>query len=202
MELLREVEVPVAPYVILGPEDVPGPELAGLGDRLVAKLADVPHRTELGAVFVDLSVQDLPGALDRLRSIAVGEGVPPTVVVQPMVRGHAEAFAGLLGASDVGPIVLLGAGGVLVEVAGGVTGRLAPPDAASAASLVEEVAGRVARLRGQAPWPHEPLVRAVLGLGELWRRHGSWLASADLNPLVITASGPVAVDALLVATER
>jgi hypothetical protein len=35
----------------------------------------------------------------------------------------------------------------------------------------------------------------------LWRRHGSWLQSADLNPLLVTADGVSAIDALLVARD-
>jgi acyl-CoA synthetase (NDP forming) len=198
MGILHEVGITVAPYVVLQECEAPGPELANLGERLVVKLADVPHRTDLGAVLVDIPPRGVPDAVSRLRSIAEAEGISGSVVVQAMVPGHAEAFAGLLGSSDVGPIVLLGAGGVLVEAAGRVVGRLAPPDEASARALVEEVTNRVERLRGQRPWPRDALMRTVLGLGELWHRHGAWLASADLNPLVVTASDVVAVDALMV----
>jgi hypothetical protein len=56
-----------------------------------------------------------------------------------------------------------------------------------------------AHLRGQEPWAAGPLVAAVEGVAELWRNHGSWLQSADLNPLLVTADGVCAVDALLVA---
>lgn len=200
MEILRDVGISVAPYVVLRENDAPGRELEKLGSRLVVKLADVPHRTELGAVVVDVAVNDVPDAVAQLRSIALREGVPATVVVQPMVRGRGEAFAGLLAESDVGPIVLFGPGGVLVEVAGPVAGRLAPPDELQASALVGEVANRVFRLRGHQPWPQPPLVRTVLGLGELWRRHGTWLTSVDVNPLVVTESDAIAVDALLVAS--
>ena len=84
-----------------------------------------------------------------------------------------------------------------MELAGRVAGRLLPLDEAAAAALVEEVAGAV--LRGQRPWERQPLVAVVLGLAELWRRHGAWLGSVDVNPLIVTDDGVVAVDALLVA---
>jgi hypothetical protein len=118
-----------------------------------------------------------------------------------MVAGAGEAFTGLHARTALGPVVLFGLGGVLVELAGGVGGRFAPLDRAAASALVHEVAGPSIRgeLRGRAPWPLEPLVDVVLSMGDLWQRHGAWLASVDVNPLIVTLDGVVAVDALLVA---
>jgi hypothetical protein len=118
-----------------------------------------------------------------------------------MLRGHAEAFIGLQGRTDLGPVALLGRGGVLVEVAGGVRGRRLPLGPGDAAALADEVAGpaALAGLRGQRPWPTGTVTAAVEAAAELWRQTGSWLASADINPLIVTDDGVVAVDALLVA---
>jgi len=203
MRILRDAGLAVAPYVVLGDDDVvvDASAVSALGSPLVVKLADVPHRTELGAVALDVAPGELDATVGRLRALARREGVPATVAVQRMVRGHGEAFAGLQGRTDLGAAVLLGRGGVLVEMAGGVGGRLLPLDEEAAAALVEEVAGPevFASLRGQRPWAPEPLIAAVLGLAELWRRHGGWLASVDVNPLVVTDDGVIAVDALFVA---
>jgi len=197
MGLLAAAGIPVAPCVVLAEGQLDDPRVDALGPRLVVKLADVPHRTELGAVVLDVARNDVAATVGGLRDIARRAGVPGTVAVQGMVRGHGEAFAGLQGRTDLGTAVLLGRGGVLVELAGRVAGRLLPVDEAAAAALVEEVAGAV--LRGQRPWERQPLVAVVLGLAELWRRHGAWLGSVDVNPLIVTDDGVVAVDALLVA---
>ncbi|MFI5053736.1 MAG: acetate--CoA ligase family protein, partial [Acidimicrobiia bacterium] len=103
--------------------------------------------------------------------------------------------------TDLGPVVLFGMGGVLVEVAGQVDGTLLPLAPGTATRLVENVAGEAAfaRLRGQERWAPEPLVAAIEAVGALWERSGSWLESADLNPLIVTPRGVVAVDALLLA---
>ncbi|HUZ08760.1 MAG TPA: acetate--CoA ligase family protein [Acidimicrobiales bacterium] len=203
MHLLGEGGVSVAPYVLLDPDgDVPA--VASLGDRLVVKLADVPHRTELGAVRVGVLPDDVPAAVAEMRGIAAAHGVPATVAVQAMVEGHGEAFIGIQGRTDLGPVVLFGRGGVLLEIAPRVAGRLLPLGAGAAAELFEEVAGQAALggLRGRQPWPAPGLVAAIESVAELWRRTGSWLESADLNPLIVTPDGPVAVDALLVARRR
>ena len=200
MRLLGDAGVPVAPYVVVGEGDAL-PDVSGLGGRLVVKLADVPHRTELGAVALDVAPADLATTVARVRDIARAEELPRAVAVQRMVTGHGEAFGGLQCRTELGPVLLLGAGGVLIEVAGRIGGRLLPLDADAAAALVNEVAGPdvFARLRGQRPWPVAPLVDLVVALDALWRRHGSWLASVDVNPLIVTDTSVVAVDALFVA---
>ncbi len=121
-----------------------------------------------------------------------------------MIPGFGEAFAGVQARSELGPLVLLGLGGVLVEVSGRVSGRFLPLDLEAAESLVEEVAGPdvFAGLRGTRPWPMAPLVEAVMALDGLWRANGAWLASLDVNPLIVTETGVVAVDALFVAADQ
>ena len=66
-----------------------------VGSRLVVKLANVPHRTELDAVRVDVGVEDVEHAIAELRAIASAHQVDATVTIQAMVSGHAEAFAGV-----------------------------------------------------------------------------------------------------------
>lgn len=197
MQLLEGAGIPVAPY-----EVVPAGSDAltkDLGPRLVVKLADVPHRTELGAVALGVAPADVPEQVRRMRAIAAEHGTDDTVVVQAMVAGHGEAFAGISLGSELGDFALFGRGGVLVETSGGISGRLLPLDKASAEALVEEVAGEgvIAGFRGQRAWPTTALVETLLGLSELWRQVGSWATSVDLNPLVVTDSGVLAVDALI-----
>jgi len=204
LRMLEDVGIPVAPYRILEPGTEAAAGLHELGDRLVVKLADVPHRTELDAVRTDVAAEDVATVARHLRDIAHAHQVPPTVVVQARVEGHGEAFVGLHARADLGPIVLFGGGGVLLEVTRRVGGRLLPLAPGDAAALVAEVAGEALfdRLRGQQTWVAPPLVEAVEAVAELWRRTSGWLDTADLNPLIVTGQGVVAVDALLVATRR
>jgi acyl-CoA synthetase (NDP forming) len=203
MRLLSEVGLPVAPFCVLGDHDDPS-VAAHLGPRLVAKLADVPHRTEVGAVMVDVPASGLQEAVDRLRRLAREQALPVDVAVQAMIPGFGEAFAGLQARSELGPLVLLGLGGVFVEISGRVSGRFLPLDREAAQSLVEGVAGAdaLAGLRSSRPWPMAPLVDAVMALDRLWRNHSAWLGSLDVNPLIVTEAGVVAVDALFVAAQR
>jgi acyl-CoA synthetase (NDP forming) len=203
MELLADAGVPVAPFVVLDPGHDDDDRLDALGTRVVVKLADVPHRTELDAVRIGVPRAEVREVVRELRAIARAYDAPETVAVQTMVSAHGEAFVGLLSQTDLGPIVLFGLGGVLVEITGQVEGRRLPLRPDAAANLVDEVAGPATftRLRGREPWAPGPLVAAIEGMETLWRRHGSWLQSADLNPLLVTADGVSAIDALLVARD-
>lgn len=200
MNLLTGAGIPVAPWLVVDAQGtVDAAAVSTLGDLLVVKLADVPHRTELGAVRVGVAPTDVPTLVDEMRTIARAHEVDATVAVQAMVSGHAEAFAGLQCQTGLGPVVLLGLGGVLVEVMRQVGGRFLPLDEAAAMNLVDEVVGAVGRLRGQKAWPTEGVTGAVLGLDRLWRQHGGWLDSVDVNPLIVTSDGVIAVDALMIA---
>lgn len=202
MEFLQQAGISVAPWLVLeaGTDHT---ALAALGDRLVVKLADVPHRTELGAVRLGVTPDAVAEAAAQLRAIAVRHGVADRVVVQAMVSGIGEAFAGLQCRSDLGSVALFGHGGVLVEVGGRMGGRFCPLDPGTIDALADEVAGPAvfARLRGQSQWNLDA-VRSTLGaLDRLWRTHRGWLDSLDLNPLIVTEDSLVAVDALFVVRE-
>ena len=201
MALLASAGIRVAPWAEVAP-DVPAAEVAEMASRvgspLVVKLANVPHRTELEAVRVDVAVEDVESAVAGLRAIAGAHEVDATVAIQGMVSGHAEAFAGVHCGSGLGDVLLFGRGGVLVELTDGVAGRFLPIDGDRAAELADEVAGPevIAGIRGQRPWPLPSAVEVICGLDRLWRTHRHWMSSLDVNPLIVTEDGLVAVDAL------
>jgi acetate---CoA ligase (ADP-forming) len=201
MELLTECGFVVARYVVLAPGVNNDRRVEALGPQLVVKLADVAHRTELGAVRVGVERRDLTSVVGELRAVARAHGERETVAVQQMVRGVGEAFLGLQGTTDLGPMLLFGRGGVLVEVSKAIEGRLLPLGSGDAVRLADDVAGVAAftGLRGQSPWPLDAVTAAIEAAGRLWERSGGWLASADLNPLIVTSDGLIAVDALLIA---
>lgn len=201
MKILEAAGIPVAPYVVVSPDGAAPSDLSRLGEKVVVKLADVPHRTELAAVRVGVPISEVDGVIHEMRAIADRNRVPATVAVQSMVAGHAEAFGGLMCTSGLGPVALLGAGGVLIEVLRKVGGRFLPLDERSVEPLVDEVVDTVAALRGQRAWPRESVERVVRGLDRIWREQGGWLRSLDINPLIVTDDGLIAVDALMIARD-
>ena len=90
-----------------------------------------------------------------------------------------------------GPVVLLGAGGVHVELIDDVCLRLLPVDASDVSLMIGELkaAELLAGFRGAAPADTEALIRAVVGLGEIFLDHRHLLADLEVNPLIVGAKG-------------
>lgn len=195
--LLQQHGIPVAAHGIIGPKEPASVDFEG---PYAVKLADVPHRTELGAVALNVPQEKLDDAVARMRAIAVAHGTSEVVVVQPMTAARGELLLGIEGGSELGPMVVLGIGGILVELLGRVGGRPAPMTRADAESLIEEF--RDLRLmhgyRGAEPWHLDQLADVLVGLGRLAAAGHDWIESFDVNPLLVTEDGLVAVDALCI----
>lgn len=195
MELLRSHGIPIAPYQLVAEDAKPAvPDFSG---PYVVKLADVGHRTEHGAVELGVAAADLEAAVARMRDIARRDGLPGLVAVQPQIRAEGEAFIGLQN-SELGPMVVFGLGGVMVEVLQRVGGRMAPFSHSEARSLIAEFEDvKVMHgFRGKPGWNLEALADLLVRAGELAAAGSGWLESLDINPLVVTGDGFAAVDAL------
>jgi hypothetical protein len=120
------------------------------------------------------------------------------VVAATMQRGLGEAIAGFRRDPQVGPLVLVGAGGTLAELYGDVALRPAPVTVEEARIMIREVRGfaALAGYRNAPPGDLEALARAVAALSRLAALPE--VAEAEINPLLVKAEGVVGVDALLV----
>jgi acyl-CoA synthetase (NDP forming) len=201
MNLLRAAGIPVAPYhlipgdAVVAPPPFPGP--------YVVKLADVAHRTEHHAVRLGVTEASLAAAVSGLRDIAAAGQLPAMVAVQPMLAGHGEAFVGIKGDSELGPVVAFGLGGVFVEVMRRVGGRMAPMTAQDAGELIEEFAdtGVLDGFRGAPAWDRGAIAEVLVAASRLGAGGRGWIDSVDINPLIVTGHGPVAVDGLCLLRE-
>jgi acetate---CoA ligase (ADP-forming) len=199
MKLLAASGVPVAPYVVINPSDPAGAELP-FAPPYVVKLADVPHRSDIGAVRLGVTADNLAEVVNELRSLAKLRGESLTVAVQPQYRISSELLVGINATSDVGPFVICGLGGVFVEILRQVSGRLAPFGEDEALRLVGDVNanGVLDGPRGTPPWPKDALAKILQQIGDLAVRAHPWIESLDINPLALTPSGIVAVDGLII----
>jgi acetate---CoA ligase (ADP-forming) len=196
MDLLSQAGIPVAPYHLVpaggGAEPVP------FGGPYVVKLADVSHRTEHGAVRLDVTADGLDDAIASLRALARRGGLPGLVAIQPMLEADGEAFIGIRGRSELGPVVAFGFGGVFVEVLGRVSGRIAPFTDADADELIAEFddLGVLRGLRGRQPWDRGALTAILVSASRLAAASRDWVDSFDINPLIWGPGGYAAVDGL------
>jgi acetate---CoA ligase (ADP-forming) len=199
MSLLAGHGIDVAPHLVVsGPGEIDQDAAASLGSALVIKLADVPHRADLGAVRVNVTAGQLRAAAEDLSVVAARHGLPGRLVIQPVVAGESEAFIGVRNDTDLGPVIVAGLGGSLVESAGLVVGRLLPADRTDVAAMLDELDQRLTARLGRPPrWNKEGLAAAAAGLAELAMR-APWLASVDVNPLICGGPDCTAVDVLMV----
>jgi len=156
----------------------------------------VHHRSD--ADGVRLALPDEAALEHAYRDLSARLG--PRVLVAAMAVPGVEVALGIFHDEQFGPLVMIGAGGVLVEVLGDRRFLLPPVDEAAAARAIESL--RVALLldgaRGAAPVDQSALCRAVAGVGVLASELGDVLSEVDVNPLIANADGCVAVDALVV----
>lgn len=166
--------------------------------------AQIAHKSDLGLVRIGLTspaeveaaYEDLLATAARVRPEAEVDGV----LVSPLVSGGLEMVVGVSQDPLFGPVVMAGVGGVLVEVLGDVTHRVPPFDAAEARRMLDELKGAalLRGVRGRAAVDVDALVDVLLRVQRLALDNAADLAELDINPLLVTASGAVALDALAI----
>jgi acetate---CoA ligase (ADP-forming) len=188
-ELLSAYGVPLVPEQVVADADEAVAAARLLGRPVVLKTAIAgAHKTESGGVVLNLSTDD------EIRAAAERIGGP--LLVQPMLTGGTELLAGVVQDPVFGPLVAFGPGGVLAELIGGADFRIAPLTDLDAEELVHGgKAGRLVRgYRGAAAADAAALVMLVHRLSRL-ALDVPEVAELDLNPVIATPAGCVAVDA-------
>jgi acyl-CoA synthetase (NDP forming) len=179
-----------------------------IGYPVVVKLLseEVPHKSDHGLVKVGLPDQEsVRRAAEQVLGIAESMGVTDRrLVVQALVPSSTELILGMRRDPVFGPVVALGIGGVLTELASDVQVRVPPLTAADVESMVDGLRYRAVLegARGRTPVDRKALVETVLRFVDLVTERGAELDSLEINPLLVGRDGlPVAVDALAVCAE-
>ena len=178
---------------------------------VVAKILspDIAHKTDAGGVVVNVADAEAlkRAAADILRNVRARhpQAQLSGILVQPMEKGLAEVILGYRRDPQVGPVVVLGAGGVLAEIYRDFAVRLAPVAPGEAARMIEEVRG-LAIVRGYRGLPRgdtKALAAAVSAFSQLAFLEPR-VAEAEVNPLIVKreGAGVVAVDGLLVLADN
>lgn len=151
---------------------------------------DISHKTEAGGVRLNLADRDavIREAEDLQQSLS--DSQLSGFLIQEMVDGL-EMLVGVREDSDFGPLMVVGLGGVFVELFRDVSLRLAPVDEYEARAMLSDLRGAKALdgFRGQAPRDVEALVKAITGLSDFYLENRSWLAEIEINPLIVLAKG-------------
>lgn len=167
---------------------------------------DIPHKSDAGMVELNVSsAANLRSAVQLMLNQArkrFPQARIDGVLVQRMQRGLTEVIVGYRRDPEVGPVVLLGAGGITAEIKRSYCVRLAPVSVETAMSMIEEVRELIV-LRGFRNLPRgdcAALARAIRTMSLLACVTSRVVSEAEINPLIVKGegSGVVAVDGLVV----
>jgi acetate---CoA ligase (ADP-forming) len=179
-----------------------------LGYPVVLKIAspDILHKTEADCVRIGLSsaqeVADACQAILENARLYQPDAHIEGVLVQELVRGGVETLVGVTNHAGLGPAIVFGLGGVLVEALQDWAMRAAPLAPEEAAEMIAET--RTARLlggwRGSPPLDTAALEQALVSVSQLAWQLRETIAEIDINPLVVLprGRGVIALDALIV----
>lgn len=202
--VLRHWQIPVAPsYMVTDPTQAA--EVAvQLGGKVAVKIVspDIAHKTEAGCVRLGLTAPAEVSAacaevLANARFYAPDARIHG-VLVQEMATPGVEVIAGGLQDPSFGPVLMVGLGGIFTEVLKDVRFRLAPISVVQAGEMLRELKAfpLLTGVRGKPAVNLKALTQVLVNLSHLLE---AWpeLKELDLNPLIASDRGVVAVDALM-----
>jgi acetate---CoA ligase (ADP-forming) len=194
--LLGDYGIPVVPGESTGSASaaVTAAERVGFPVVLKSDADDVHHKTE--ADGVRLGLPDSAAVAAAFADVTARLG--RRVVVQRQLSG-VEVALGIVRDPLLGPLLMVAAGGVLVELVADRAVGLPPVDRETALEMIGrlEVSALLAGFRGAAPSDVGALADTVVALGQLAVELGEQLAGVDLNPVIVGADSAYVVDALV-----
>jgi len=160
----------------------------------------IAHKSDAGGVHLGLRDPAAAGAAYDDLAARLG----PRVLVCEMAAPGTELTLGLVRDASLGPLLVIGAGGVLVEIFSERTVVLAPVTRSSALAVLARLrlAAVLAGARGQPPARLDAIADAITALSRLACDLGDLLDALDINPLICGPSGAVAADVRAVVRVR
>jgi acyl-CoA synthetase (NDP forming) len=176
-----------------------------IGYPVAAKLvsAELPHKTDAGAVTLGIRDERALRQACAAMLAAVGRHRPGArvrgVLVQEMITDGREIIVGASDDPQFGPVVTCGLGGVLVEVLRDVQRRVPPLGADEARAMIAKLAGAttLGPFRGRPAANVEAVADVVRRVGQLALDLEDLVAEVEINPLMVTPTGAIAVDAVV-----
>ena len=171
-------------------------DVAGrIGYPVALKTSAASHKTELAGVVLNLADEDALAAAYREMSSRLG----PAVTVQEMVDPGVEVGLGVVRDPQFGPLVMIAAGGVLIETFRDRRLALPPLDESHARRLIDRLGIRplLEGVRGAPAADVAALAAALSRFSLLAHDLGDLIGAVDVNPLIVGPNGCVAVDALV-----
>ena len=169
-----------------------------IGFSLVAKLPQIIHKTEKKAVRKVCDWNELHAVLKTFDRIAKKEKVNNQILLQEHIKG-AELIAGLKKDATFGHAIMLGLGGIYVEVFKDITFRICPITSKDAKAMIDELKSKkiLEGVRGLPKVNKQALIKTLVLLSRVPLRHPE-ISELDINPLMVNEKGAWAVDVRII----
>lgn len=200
--LLAAGGVPFVPARIVATHDAALAAADELGYPVAVKALGRLHKSDAGGVRLGIAdTHTLAATLDDLQQRLA----PPAFSIERMapVADGVELIAGTRWDPRFGPVALVGIGGLYAEVLRDTATALAPLTPAAAERLLRELRGAALLLgaRGRPPVDLAAAARAIAALSTVAAEHPE-LGEVEVNPLLVTPAGALALDARAVPHPR
>ncbi len=199
-EFLASYGIPVTREVLVDRKEDLIKAVAEIGYPLVIKgcAAEIAHKTEKGLIRLDVrNESDAVTAFEEIMADMTGSG--KAVLIQEMVKGQRELVVGLIRDPQFGPCVMFGLGGIFTEVLKDTAFRVAPLEKRDAFEMMHEIKAHkiLEPIRGMPAADQEALAQILITVGRIGLEHEA-IKEIDINPVILSGSKPLAVDALVV----
>ncbi|EFH10673.1 acetate--CoA ligase family protein, partial [Teichococcus cervicalis] len=203
--VLAAYGIPVVTETLAADADaaVAAAEAAGYPVVLKVESPDLPHKTEAGVIRLDLrdaaAVREAHATILANAARAAPQARINGVLVQPMVPAGIEMMVGATRDPLFGPTVLVGLGGILVELLRDSALALAPVGREEALDMLGRLKGAklLDGFRNLPSVDRDTLAGIVQRVSELAADHAGRIAEIDVNPVICAGTRQVAVDALI-----
>lgn len=205
---LGDAGVPVTATTLAQTREEAAAQAEAMGYPVALKVVspNVAHKSDVGGVVLGLeSHEEVAEAYDEIIS-SVQAAQPSATIegvsVQEMASPGVEVIVGVTTDPQFGPVMMFGLGGVMVEVLGDVAFRLAPLGEGDARDMINEIQGRqvLDGVRGQPP-VDVGAIESMLDRVSVFAAEHPEVAELDLNPVIASPEGAIAVDARIVLAE-
>ena len=199
--LLREYSIPATKEILIKDKNELKDAVKTIGYPLVIKgcSSQITHKTEEGLIFTDIrneeeAVRAFDEVYQKVKHLRDGG-----ILVQEMVLGKRELMVGMIRDAQFGPSVMFGLGGIFTEILKDVSFRVAPLSIKEAMEMMREINARriLDPVRGMPQVDLKKLAELIVNVGRIGLEN-EHIKEMDINPLIISGSTPVAVDALMV----
>lgn len=166
-----------------------------IGYPVVLKTISAQHKSDIGGVALGLADDEELTAAYALMTRTLG----PLVTVQPMIAGGIEVSVGFVRDDAFGPLLVVAAGGILVELLADRVVACPPVSHAGALALLDRLRIRplLAGWRGASAVDIDALADVIVAFSRMAVEVGDVVDAVEANPVIATAHGVVAVDALV-----